>query len=281
MKTKSPRRRIPILFLSLLVAACNGPSNQDQKANKAVADTIRKEISLTPASEMLLYNFPTPFEMTTMLEKAKSGYFFDITNSPENVIKYSTVMSKALNLGIYSADLSYSITYNRTDETNKFLACTNKLADELGIAGVYDKTLLDNVKKNRNNKEELISLVKGLLRQTNDFLSKNNRTQVAVLIVSGAFAEGIFLAASAAEVAVRDNSKIIATIAAQKENYEKIVTILSAYHSDPDMKPLIENMATLNSIWTNPVIMSGKKVSLEETEKIVDQVMSVRDKMVK
>lgn len=268
------------LCLVLLFTGCNGPAAKDQNVNQAVGDSIKKEIALSPESEMSLYNFPTPLEMAGMLEKAKAGYFFDITNSPDNIVKYNTEMSKALNLGIYSADLSYSVTYNRIDETNKFLACTSKLADELGIAGVYDKSLTEKVIKNKNNNEELIALINNLFRQSNDFLSKNNRNQVAVLIASGGFAEGVFLAASLAEVAVRDNSKIVAVIAAQKDNYDKLMMLLSAYNSDPEMKSLADNMAALQSVWTNAAVLSGKKVPMEETVKIADLAGGIRDKMV-
>lgn len=263
-----------------IFSSCNSTSNQDKQANEAAADTILKEVTLSPESQSLLYKFPTPFEVTNLLEKAKAGFIFDITNPPANVTKYATEKSKALNLGIYSADLSYSATYNRTDETNKFLACTNKLADELGIAGVYDQTLLEKVKKYGNKKDSLVALITRVFGQTNDFLAKNNRTQVAVLIATGGFAEAIYLSASLAEVA-RDNSKIIAVLYAQKDNYEKLMTILTAYTADQNMKPITDDMARLKNIWTNYGIESGKKTPIEKSAEIADLAESVRINMVK
>ena len=281
LKKTSSSRTLASLCIVFILAGCNGPSDQNRIVNKAVADSINREISLSPESQILLNNFPTPFEVTALLIKAKAGYSFDIANTPDWVDNYNTEMSKALNLGVYSADLCYSVTYKRIDETNKFLACTNKLADELGIAGIYDKTLMDKFKKNDNNNEEMIALVKNLFRNSNDFLSKNNRTQVAVMVVSGAFTEGIYLAASAAVTSVFDNSQILAVIAAQKENYEKLTAILSAYNSDPKMKSLADDMATLKPIWIPVAVTPGKKVSREQAEKIFDLAGSVRDKMVK
>jgi hypothetical protein len=267
-------------LLVFSLTGCNSASNQDKKTNEATADTIRKEVTLSPESQSLLYKFPTPFEVTTMLEKAKAGFIFDITNSPANVTKYTTEKSKALNLGVYSADLSYSATYNRTDETNKFLACTNKLADELGIAGVYDQTILDKIKKFNNKKDSLVALINKVFGQTNDFLSKNNRNQVAVLVATGGFAEGIYLSASLGEVA-RDNSKILAVIYTQKDNYEKLMTILAAYNADQNMKPVCDDMAKLKTIWTNFGIESGKKIPIEKAAEVADLAESVRLNIVK
>jgi len=269
-----------VFFLAFAFTSCNNPSTDQQSANAAAADTIKKEVTLSPESRNLLYSFPTPFEVTAMLEKAKAGFIFDITNSPANVGKYTTQMAKSLNLGVYSADLSYSATYNRADETNKFLACTNKLADDLGIAGVYDQTLLDKVKKYNNNKDTLIALINKVFSQTTDFLSSNNRTQVAVLIASGGFAEGIYLAASLADVA-KDNTKIMAVIAAQKGNYAKLQSILEAYRADEKMMPVADEIGKLAPIWENYGIDSGKKIPQEAANSITDLAESVRMTFIK
>ncbi|MEI7723820.1 MAG: hypothetical protein WCK09_01880 [Bacteroidota bacterium] len=268
------------LFLVIATSSCNNAATNDKNANAAVADTIKKEVTLSPESQNLLNSFPTPFEVTNMLEKAKAGFIFDITNPPANVGKYTTEMSKSLNLGVYSADLSYSATYNRSDETNKFLACTNKLADELGIAGVYDQSLLEKVKKFNNNKDSLIGLIGKIFNQTNNFLATNNRTKIAVLIATGGFAEGMYLAASLGEVA-KDNTKIMAVIAGQKDNHMKLLTILEAYQADADMKPITDEIAKLKPIWGNYGIESGKKLPQQATAEISDLTESVRLTFVK
>ena len=268
------------LFLLIAASSCNNASDSNQKANAAAADSIKKEVTLSPGSQNLLYSFPTPFEVTTMLEKAKAGFIFDITNPPANVGKYTTEMSKSLNLGVYSADLSYSATYNRTDETNKFLACTNKLADELGIAGVYDQSLFDKIKKFNNKKDSLVDLINKIFSQTSNFLSTNNRTKVAVLIAAGGFAEGLYLAATLGEVA-KDNTKIMAVIAAQKDNHMKLLTILEAYQTDENMKVVADEITKLKTIWGNYNIESGKKIPQQAAKEISELTESVRLAFVK
>lgn len=268
------------LLLVIALSGCNNSANQDKQANEAASDTIQKEVVLSPESQNLLYQFPTPFEVTMMLEKAKAGFIFDMTNSPANVSKYATENTKALNLGIYSADLSYSATYNRIDETNKFLAVTNKLAEELGISGVYDNTLMEKVKKYGNKKDSLVAMINKVFGMTNDFLSKNNRNQIAVLIAAGGFTEGIYLAASLNEVA-KDNTKITEVIAMQKNNYEKLLAILQAYQTDANMKPVADEIAKLAPIWTNYGIESGKKLPMQKAAEVADLAESVRNVFIK
>lgn len=268
------------LFLVIALSSCNNATNNNQKVNAGAADTIKKEATLSPELKNLLYSFPTPFAITTMLEKAKASFIFDITNPPANVGKYITEMSKSLNLGVYSADLCYSAAYNRTDESNKFLACTNKLADELGIAGVYDRTLLDKIKKYNNNKDSLVGLISKVLWQSNDFLSKNNRNKVPVLIAAGGFTEGIYLAAALGEMA-KDNTKIMAVIAGLKDNHMKLLTLLEAYTSDENMKQVADEIVKLKPIWANYNIESGKKIPQQKVAEICKLTESVRLAFVK
>jgi hypothetical protein len=269
-----------VLFFGIAISSCNNSSTQDQNANAAAADTIKKEATLSPEAQLLLTKFPTPFEVTMMLEKAKAGFITDLTNPPAGANKYTTEKSKALNLGVYSADLSYSATYNRADETGKFLACTNKLADELGISGVYDQSMLDKIKKYSNNKDSLIGLVNKVFSQTNDFLARNNRSRVAALIAAGGFAEGLYLAASLGEVS-KDNTKIMAIIASQRDNQMKLFTILEEYHSDENIRPVSDEIARLKPIWGVYNIESGKKMPQEKAAEISKLTESVRSVFVK
>jgi hypothetical protein len=263
------------IFLVFAFAGCNFSGNKSKQASTAAPSAAAKEITLNSESQALLNKFPTPFELTLMLEKSQAGFIFNITNPPENVNKYSTEKSRALNLGVYSADLSYSATFKSMDETNKFLACTNKLADELGIAGIYNPSMVEKINQFNNNKDSLISLINKVFSETNDFLSKNNRSQIAVLIATGGFTEAVFIAASLAEFA-KDNSKIMAVIASQKENYNKLATILDAYKDDQVMKPVADEIAKLKPIWENYNIASGEKISQQTTKEITVLADKVR-----
>ncbi|MEI6887919.1 MAG: hypothetical protein ACOYM0_02885 [Bacteroidales bacterium] len=268
------------LAATLAITSCNNTATKDEQANQAAADTIKKDVSLTPENKNLLYQFPTPFEVTMMLQRAKAGFIFNITNSPANVTKYSTEKAKALNLGVYSADLAYAATYNYVDETNKFIACTGKLANDLGIAGIYDPTLVDRVKKFNNNKDSLVNMVTKIFSSTNDFLSKNNRNQIAVLVAAGTFVEALYLTASLNQVAA-DNKSISTVIFRQKDNLDKLVTILTAYNMDSELKPIGDEVTRLKAIYTNYGLEADKKLPQIKAAEIGDLTQSVRDSFVK
>ncbi len=262
---------VSIIFL----ASCGGGAT-DKEANEEATDSIKQELTLTPEARNLLYELPTPFEVTEMLKQAQAGYIFDITNSPENVDKYMTEKSRAMNLGVYSADLAYSATYRQIDNTNKFLVCTSILSDELGIAGVYQPNLVEKVKEFNNNKDSLVALVSNIFISTNDFLSKNNRNQVTVYIASGAFVEGLYLASSL-NIVAKDNTHISEVIFKQADNYSKMMMILELYQNDEVMKSVYDEMFNLKSVFTDFVQEPGKPLTKEKAFEINDLIENVRN----
>ena len=262
---------VSIIFL----ASCGGGAT-DKEANEEAADSIKQELTLTPEAKNLLYKLPTPFEVSEMLKQAQAGYIFDITNPVENVDKYMTEKSRAINLGIYSADLAYSATYNQIDNTNKFLTCTGKLANELGIAGVYQPNLVEKIKELNNNKDSLVALVSNIFNATNDFLSKNNRNQVSVYIATGAFLEGLYLASSL-NIVAKDNTQISDVILKQGDNYTKMMMILDLYQDDEGMKSVYDKMFELKSVFAYFVQEPGKPLSKEKTFEINDLIENIRN----
>lgn len=278
-KTKSVVLSLAILLI-LVFSSCKNKSEKSQNADNAIFDSIKQEVTLTPESKSLLSKFPTPFEVTKMLIAAKAGYISNITNSPDNVTRYVTENSKAINLGVYSADLSYSTTYRQKDDINKFLGASGKLADELGIKGVYDQSLIDNIEKNNNNKDSLIAMVTKVFDQTNDFLSRNDRTKISVLITAGGFSEAVYLAALLGEMA-GDNTRIMAVIASQKDHYDKLLSIIEEYKDDDSVKSVYDNMLKLKPIWENYDVGSGKKIPQQNAKAISDIAESVRSEFIK
>ncbi|NQV01569.1 MAG: hypothetical protein HQ542_02910 [Bacteroidia bacterium] len=260
----------------ILLAGCGGAGNQ--KANEEAADTISKDLSLSPEAMNLLYKMPTPFEVTMLLEQAKAGYIFDITNPVDNVGKYMTEKSKAINLGVYSADLAYSATYNHIDNTNQFLGCTSKLADELGIAGIYHPNLVEKVKEFDNNKDSMVTMVSSIFLATNDFLSKNNRNQVAVYIATGAFVEGLYLASSL-NIVAEDNTNISSIIYKQTNNYDQLMTILDLYQGNDAMKSLYNEMFKLKPAFTDFGLGPDKKLDPQQANGLNDVIEGVRNSL--
>jgi len=276
--------RLTGLFLPALsffiFPSCHNSGNSESAAEDSNPDIIKKEVILSPGTQDLLNRFPTPLELTLILRESKAPYVFSLTNPPANISRYFTEKTKALNLGIYSTDLAYSSAYQRAGETEQFIYCTGKLAGDLGIAGVYDKTLLSKVNTNKGNRDSLVALVNRVFGTTGDFLRRNNRNQVAVLVAAGAFVEGVYIASSLCQLA-RDNSRIAVTLFRQKESFDKLLQILGEYGMDSNIKPVVGELEKLKPVFNSYGLSSGKAVSPKNVAGLVKLAEEVRSEMIK
>ena len=68
----------------------------------------------------------------------------------------------------------------------------------------------------------------------------------------------------------------MAVVAAQKDNYSKIQSILQAYAADEKMKPVADEIAKLKPIWENYGIESGKKIEQQKVAEVSNLAESVR-----
>ena len=148
------------LFIAIILLSFSACKNQKSSRPGAQEEAVpgRAESKDDVIREVSDYPLPTSFEVTTLLVDAGASYILDLCNRVENVNKYINLKSKALNLGVYGADLSYSATYKQTQETMQYLDASAKLIDELQI-GSFDKDLVDKVEANIDNVDSLITLI--------------------------------------------------------------------------------------------------------------------------
>lgn len=272
---------VKTLFLLLVfpfMQACQNP--QTTGSDEQDTDIIKREVILSPESQDLLNRLPTPLELTRIIRESKAPYLFSLTNPPANVSRYFTQKTKAINLGIYSIDLAYSSIYQRVAETDQFFFCTGKLADDLGIGGVYDKSMIDKSHRYRDNRDSLIRLMERVFGKTNEFLRRNNRNQVAVLIAAGAFVEGLYISASLCQL-VPDNRQIATIIFLQKEGLDKILKIIREYGMDSTLKPVADELARLIPVFTSYGLESGKALPADKVAGMLKIVEPVRSFMIR
>lgn len=272
------------LFFTLIAAgffACNaGREPAVESSGDLAEDIIKHEIILSPEAQDFLNRFPSPIELSSMLRDARAPYLFSLCNSPDNLGRYFTERTKAVNLGVYSADLAYSSLYRMIDASDKFLYCVSKLANDLGIAVEYDKDLIRKANRYGDNTDSLAALAKRFFKGTGDFLRRNNRNQVAVLAASGAFAEGVYIASALARLSP-DNREILHCLGSQKETLDRLLSVLEEYGSDSNVRPVADKMKELKAIYSPELLDSQKPLNTAELAKIAEITASTRAYLVK
>ncbi len=129
-----------------------------------------------------------------------------------------TNFSKALNLGIYGADLGYVIVYDQTQDAIAYLKTTKQVSDDLGLVGVFNEDIINRFTKNIGNKDSLLVLTSDAFRMGDAYLKDNDRMDVSALILAGGWIESLYLATNISKA--KPNEDITNRIAEQKLSFQ-------------------------------------------------------------
>lgn len=273
--TTSPYSLIILgLIFAINITGCKPVDKKSNKETQTVKPLLKKAI--TKEVKDVIYPLPTTFELTSMLNRIGADYIIGISNSTENADKYFTEKARALNLGIYSADLSYASTYHRKQETMLFLKASKKLIDNLEITSAYNETLVSEVEKNIDNKEELVKIITNSFYDTYAYLNKNGKANLSLFVVSGSFIEGLFIATHISENTFT-NPEIVKVIFDQKDSLERLLKVLQPEVQDANIASLINDFNGLKASY-DKIEGSMTKAQLDE---ITASVVKLREAIVK
>ena len=282
---------------SMAFVAC-GSSADDSGSNAvdtANADTKVRDVK----AQNVFYSIPSPIETTTLLKAAGAKYNSKILNPIENVSKYETVAAKALNLGVYGSDLSFTSIFDQTQESMLYLRCTNKLASGLGISGAFDETTTSRIESNMQNRDSLLAIISDSYWNADAYLKENGQPGVSALIVAGGWIEGLHIATQIA--ATTKNEGIVTRIGEQKLSLDNLIALLESYKAENESIPAlltqfselkkvfdaIPNTAEDTQITTDSTkgvstISNGSsfKLTAEQLKQITDKCSQIRNKII-
>ena len=84
----------------------------------------------------------------------------------------------ALNLGIYSTDLSYASLFDQTQASIKYMAVSKRMAEGLGILNAIDNTIVQRLEENVNNREAIMDIISESLLNTSSILEEDDRVAI-------------------------------------------------------------------------------------------------------
>lgn len=277
MCTKKAFNKISFLALFVMavifLASCKG-GNKSAELDQLAADSLNKELLASDIQEVL-YPLPGPFEMTKMLNDIGVTYSSKTLNSASKVEKYITEQSKAVNLGIYGADLAYASTYQQQQDIQNYLNAIKTLADQLGVTYDFDKLLSDEYKAKLENKDSLTSIVTNTIYDTYQFLDQKSNPDLAVNMVAGMWIELMHIATNISEDSYNFTG-MVDIISKQKTSYEKVMSLLTERNADPAIKDLETKLLVLKPVYDK--VDAG----LSETDYnlILKTIKSVRNSLI-
>jgi hypothetical protein len=259
MKRESSRLLL-LLFLGTAFAfvGCEENTGTSTKTgdNK---DTVQVSTSGTFLLDGEIFSIPSPVQTAMLLKKEAVTFNNDILNPVENRGKYVTEAQKAINLGVYGADLAYISCFSNAQLSRTYFDAVGKLSAEIGVLDNIDKKLAERFINNVENGDSLLALNADFYRAGDKYLKNNSNTKTAVLILLGGWAESLHLAIQSSG----SNAAIRQRIGEQKDAAASLAKLIGSME-DSSLDGLKKSLAELS------VSFANLKSTYEYKQPIVD-----------
>jgi len=270
MRLNNVLKILPVIGIAIIFLFA-GESCNNQNKNKFAEVEIKKDI------EEYVYPLISAFDVTNMLSEIEASYIVDITNDAENVEKYFTEQSKAVNLGIYTADLAYATTYNQKADVQSFFKTIEILVNELDLTAALSKKVADDIEKNLDNTEVLVDLITHLSQDAYSYLNKQGRAELSYLVLAGTALEGLYLTTHISENTFQ-NPKIIETILYQKNPLLKLEKLMEPYRGTELSGIVYQTVKSINEIYA--LEESTSAITVEQVEQLTRLINKAREQSI-
>lgn len=262
---------IPSLILGFSgLSSCKGKATETKQA----AETEQVK-SIENSIEANVYPLPTSAEVIRMLTDLEVGFIIGIANPVENSKKYFSSSTRAINLGVYGADLSYATLYNMQQDVINYLDAIRSLSNELNMSKIYNEELYDKIKLNFDKRDELVNLLTSTFNDTYGYLADNDQQPLALLVVGGAWVEGMYLTTHVSEAAYQI-SGISKVLLEQKKSFELYLEITKPYLTDPSVGDFLKLLEPVKKVYQG----IGTSLSEQNIKDITTVITAVRGQIV-
>ena len=240
-------------LFSTLISGC--------KQNKPTVDNDDREDSTAASTEQLvkvdniLFSLPSPIQIAMLIKQTGANYDRGMLNTTKTVPNYTTNFSKALNLGVYGADMGYVTIYEQTQDALSYMAAIKHLAESLGIAGSFEKSTMERFEKNIGVKDSILAIITDAFRKSDSYLKSNQRKDIGALVIVGGWIEALYYASNTAKK--NAHQELVNRIGEQKVTLGNLIKLTSEFSYNEDGSPNKDFSNLANSLIDLSALFDG------------------------
>lgn len=256
-----------LILFGLFLANCSSDGKKGDKVevNMDASSPDSNAVEGIRSVKQIFYSLPSPLETAMILKRAGAKYNEEILNPVENLSRYNTNKSMALNLGIYSTDLSYASLFDQTQASIKYMTASKKMAEGLGILNAIDNTIIQKLEENVNNREVIMDIISETFLNTNSILEENDRVAIGTIILVGGWVEGLYIATSLADNGKTVDNELVERIIDQKLSLGTVINLLDQHKENADVASVINDIKELE------IIYNQVQISVSGVEAVPDK----------
>jgi hypothetical protein len=235
-------RALGVLLLSIafLVACVDESENVEQNPVPVVDPDAEGLSGQIVKFEGEIFSIPSPVQTAILIKNSGIEYNEELLNDVDNTDRYINQFQKAMNMGVYGADLAYLSNFNNISMSIDYFNAIDGLADDLGIRNNIDAGILIRFNKNIEISDSLYSLNAELYREANRYLLDNERNDAASLILAGGWIEALHISIDAAAT----DDQIRNRVGEQRSALQSLVSLMGKF-DDVQVQNVRDGLAEL------------------------------------
>ena len=262
MKNKNVYRGLLALTAAVVLTSCGGTDTEEPK-NIIVeeVDTLDNEVNALEVE----YSVPTPNELFEIVKLQGGEQKVGLVNSLDNKDNYVETKEKALNFGIYSADLAYMSCFGVGTEFLMYMKVIEEMGDELGISGAFDSDLMDRIENNEGDSDSLFSISNETYYDSYLYLEENGKGMELSLIMGAGYIESLYIICQLTD-GYNESDAIIEKIGDQKLVLENLMEFLASYQDEPDVADLTNDLMSLQEVFEISMDFEESGTNVDNTD---------------
>lgn len=239
-------KKLPLYFFgvaALAIASCGDSDTTGDPITTVDPNVLDTGANMVANINGKIFSIPSPFQTADLIKKSGAPYNGDLLNPSGNAVNYSTKFSKALNLGVFGADLGYATMYDNNNEALSYLTSVEQLSKELDMGGAFSESIMNRFSENMGNQDSMLVIVSDAYQAGDEYLKNNERDQEAGLILTGGWIEALYFATSTLEQ--KKDQNIINRIGEQKTTLDNLIEMLEQYNNEESYANLIQELQDL------------------------------------
>lgn len=225
---------------------------KDQKEDKAKEDQEedKDKVSLTDDEVSDIINFiPSPIEASALLKESGAEFDESFLHDIDAASSYVSNYKKALNLGVYGANLGYINIYNEKVMSINYLNTVREIAEDLKVGQFFDFKTIQRLSKYSEDTDSLLYITADGFDRMNNYLTENDRGDVSVMVIIGGWVESLYLTTRVAQQT--NHEAVIERIGEQKLTLEELFLLIENFEGAHGFSEIYGEMIPLRAAYSN------------------------------
>lgn len=246
-----------ILTISLITGCKSGTKPQKEGEEVKIPENLTEIKQDIDQAKKIFNALPSPLESAQLIKSAGAKFNEKLLNPVSRQNNYVTSKAMALNLGVYTCDLSFASLYEQTNLLIDYMEAAKKMADGLGILKAIEQEHINKLEENINNKEVIIDVVSQTFMNSNSYLEDNGQPATAATVLVGGWIEGLYISTQLVDIKDFNTNKLVGRIIDQKLSIDILIDLLKSSQGVPSVDELTVQVGKLKAVFDKITITTS------------------------